>query len=281
VLQRALRQLDCFGMKVELKKEPRPLGTGGAIRFAWPDPEKPCLVLNGDILSDFQISRFISAHRKSRALASLWVIPVDDPSQYGVVEHDGQGRVRRFVEKPRPGESDSRWINAGLYLLEPKVWTLIPAGMPCSVEREVFPNLLKAGRPVMAFREAKAYWRDIGTPQNYLQANQDVVAGKLKLGRAGSFFGKITPAGNLIAAGSPCPKNASVVRSVIGPGCRIKAGAVIEESVILAGCRVGSGSVIQGSVLGAGCRVGDQVRLAKGSLLAGRSALLDHSSILL
>lgn len=180
-LKKQLKTCRPFGMKVEVRKEPRPMGTGGAIRFAWPKGSPFCLVLNGDVLSNFDIRPMVSHHCKSGAVVSLWVVPVKDPSAFGVIESQrGTGRISRFVEKPRPGQSSSRWINAGLYAMSKEVLDFIPRGKKCSVEREVFPALLEAGTRMSAFKaKQKVYWRDIGTLENYEAANRDVSSGRL------------------------------------------------------------------------------------------------------
>ncbi|HXC65439.1 MAG TPA: nucleotidyltransferase family protein, partial [bacterium] len=145
VLRAALPKLRRFGLKVTLIRESKPLGTGGAIRFAWPDPAQPCLVLNGDILTDLDLGPLAKAHLASGADATLWSLVVEDTSAFGVIERDRKGRVTRFVEKPKPGQSRSRDVNAGLYALSASVRAAIPAGRAVSVEREVFPGLLASG----------------------------------------------------------------------------------------------------------------------------------------
>jgi NDP-sugar pyrophosphorylase family protein len=279
-MKRALPGLRRFGLRVELRREPRPLGTGGGIRYAWPDPAKPCLVLNGDILSDLDIRPLLAAHRRSRAVATLWVIPVEETSAFGVLETGAQGRVRRFVEKPRPGETSSRLINAGLYALQPAVLDAIPVGQAVSVEREVFPELLARGLDLRAYAAPKpVYWNDIGTPASYLQAHLDLLNQRLWGGRglALRLWGRQDRRGNLVAPGCRVAADALVSQSVLGKGCRIGAGARIEASVLLDRVGIGAMARVQRALLGPGVRIGERSELRPGVVLGPGSRLADDS----
>ena len=256
-MKAALRKLDSFGLKVTLAKEPRPLGTAGAIAWAWPDKNKPCLVLNGDVLSDFEIGQLSQSHLKSGAKATLWVIDVAETSAFGVIESDRLGVIRRFVEKPRPGETESKAINAGLYALSSEVLRLIPQGRAVSIERETFPSLLQNGMPAYAFSAPqRPYWNDIGTPAAYLRANLDLLQGRLKIG---SLFKGLKGA------------------SVIGPGCKVAADAQVTGSLLLEGCKVGSGARIEGAILGKRCIIGAGVSLREGAVLGAGTHISEGS----
>jgi mannose-1-phosphate guanylyltransferase len=165
--------------------------------------------------------------------------------------------IRRFVEKPRPGESASRRINAGLYALSPSILKLIPPGRALSVEREVFPQMLLQGMLSRSFSaKGKPYWNDIGSPAAYLRANLDVLEGRIGL----PGFWKGLKGG-----------------SVIAKGCKIAPGAVIERSVLLQGCQVGPGARIRGSVLGTACKIGAGASLREGTVL-GRGTKITEGS---
>jgi mannose-1-phosphate guanylyltransferase len=280
VLRRAVPKLRRFGVTVQLRREPRPLGTGGAIRFAWPDPTKPCLVLNGDILSDLDLRPLIRAHARGGALATLWAIPVEDTSAFGVLECGSGGRLRRFVEKPRPGESSSRLINAGLYALQPAVLGAIPGGRAVSVEREAFPALLQAGEDLRAYEApAPVYWNDIGTPASYLQAHLDLLNHRLWHGRglALKLWGHPDRRGNLLGPGARVEAGALVSQSVLGAGVKVGAGARIEASVLLEKVSVGPQARLQRAIVGPGVRVGARCDLRPGAVLGGGSRLADDS----
>ena len=165
-----------FGVKLKYTVEPQPMGTAGAYKFAEDLIREPTVVFNGDILTDLDLKTVIRQHKERKATATIVLTPVDDPSMYGVVETDEDGRVLRFLEKPKPEDSSCRNINAGTYVLEPSVLDLIPKGENHSFEYGLFPNLLKQGEPFFAHIPQRTYWLDIGTPARYLQAHHTMLA---------------------------------------------------------------------------------------------------------
>jgi len=166
-----------YGVQVSYVHEESPLGTGGAIKNAEPHIDGPVLICNGDILMSLNLRELSDVHKRKKALATIALTKVDDPSAFGVVEIDVDGRVQRFVEKPAPGETSSHTINAGAYIFEKKVFAMIPPGVPCSVEREVFPTMLAENQPFYG-KELSGYWLDVGTLEKYQQAQQDVASGR-------------------------------------------------------------------------------------------------------
>jgi mannose-1-phosphate guanylyltransferase len=280
-LKAALPTLRRFGLAVRLVRERQPLGTGGAIRYAWPDEQAPCLALNGDILSLLELGPMMRAHAASGADATLWSIDVEQTAAFGVIEADRQGRVTRFVEKPRPGESASHAINAGLYALQPSVRAAIPAGRAVSVEREVFPGLLAAGASLRLYRAPqRPYWSDIGTPAAYLQAHRDLLKGALgRPAAARALWGKPDAQGSLRGPACRVAAGAVVRASALGADCSVGARARVEDSVLGAGCRVGEGAVLKGVLLAPGCRVGARCQLPPGTVLGPGSRLADDSRL--
>lgn len=256
----------CAGIPLHFAVEPEPLDTAGAIAFAARDAgiSDTFVVMNGDILCDLDVSSLVAFHRSRGARATLHLVPVDDPSQYGVVETDPSGMVRRFVEKPAPGESDSRNINAGTYVLEPSVLGMVPPGGRVSIEREVFPALVAAGE--LAAMATDDYWIDTGRPETYLRANLDLIDGTRPV---------------ILAATGPhatVGATASVVHSVVGEGAVVGDGCVLVDSVLLPGARLAPrvrlersivmGSVGEGSTL-VDCVVGAEGAVPPHSELAG------------
>jgi mannose-1-phosphate guanylyltransferase len=219
-----------FGDALEYVVEPEPLGTGGAIAYAARGLEEAFVVANGDVLTDLDLTALVGLHRDRGARMTLALHPVDDPSRYGVVVTAPDGAVTAFVEKPAPGEVDAVTINAGTYVVAPEVLELIPAGRAVSVEYEVFPLLVGAGLYARSFEGS---WRDIGTPASYLAANLEQM-----------------PAGGLIDPSAHVAEGAEVTDSVVGPECRIEAGARVSESVLLAGAVVAEGETVQNRVVG-------------------------------
>jgi mannose-1-phosphate guanylyltransferase len=279
------------GVRLRYVVDPGPLGTAGAVANA-ADLLLPeaVLVLNGDILTDLDLDALGEDHRASGAAGTIALTPVDDPSAYGLVRLEDDGRVEAFVEKPspdqlRPGEPFR--INAGTYLLEPEVLERIPRGRACSIEREIFPPLAEAGR-LHGFPSA-AYWRDIGTPASYLQANVDVLAGVLRtesptgpryLGPGAEVEeGAEVGDGSCLGPDARVAAGARVARSVLGEGVVIESGAVVEGAVIGAGTRVEAGAVLEpgavvgdGATIGAGCRVGADESVPTGAAVGAPAA---------
>jgi mannose-1-phosphate guanylyltransferase len=245
--------------------EPEPLGTAGAVRFAAESVgvDDTFVVLNGDVLTDFDVRRLIDHHQRLGAAGSIALQPVEDPSAFGVVELDGEGLVRRFVEKPPPGATPSNLINAGTYVLEPAVLELIPPGRAVSIEREVFPVLAAEGR--LGGLADDGYWLDTGTPALLLTANLDVIDGRR--GPTGdTVLGEVHP-------------GADVCRSVISAGCQVAAGATVTESVLLEGVRVCTGATVSRSLIGpdvvveAGGQVLDLSVIGRGERIAAGETL--------
>ena len=241
----------CAGVQLHYAVEPEPLDTAGAIGFAARDAgiEDTFIVMNGDILSDLDLNSLVEFHRQHGAQGTLHLTPVDDPSQYGVVEVDGDGWVRRFVEKPAPGETDSRVINAGTYVLEPSVLDLMPHLRKTSIERVVFPAMVADGR--LAAMATDDYWIDTGRPDTYLKANLDLIDGTRSLILSS------------VGTNARVSASASVSHSVIGDNATIEDGCVITDSVVLPGAHIGPAvrlerSMVMGTV-GAGASLVDCV----------------------
>ena len=239
----------CAGIPLYYAVEPEPLDTAGAIRFAAEDAgiDEAFLVLNGDVLTDLAVVELIVFHRAFGAEATVSLTPVDDPSRYGVVPTDADGRVTGFVEKPPAGAAPCNWINAGTYVFEPSVIDRIEPGRRVSVEREVFPAMADEG--VLYGLRSEAYWVDTGTPETYLGVQLDLLDGVRGPARSG------------VDDAAEIHPGATVRRSVIGPG-----GVVAEESrgcdsVVMAGSRIGEGAVVDGSLVGTDATIGPDARV--------------------
>ncbi len=265
--------------------EPEPLDTAGAVGFAARHAgiSERFLVVNGDILTDLDVTAMIAFHEERHAQATISLAAVADPSAFGLVPIDGEGRVVAFVEKPAagsvgPSSAGVSLINAGTYVLEPSVLDHIPEGRRVSIEREVFPVLAAEGT-LYGF-ESPDYWTDTGTPRQYLDAQLDLVSGRRPgppapdarqaaggvwtlsdpdLGGpdvAEAGFGASVQGPSLIGAGASVAADASVEGSVVGAGCRVDSGASVVGSVLLAHAVVEKGAIVRGSIVGAGARVG-------------------------
>ncbi|MDQ1613524.1 MAG: mannose-phosphate guanylyltransferase [Pyrinomonadaceae bacterium] len=274
------------GVKIKYTVEPQPMGTAGAYKFAEELLREPTVVFNGDILTDLDLERVIREHNARRAAATLVLAPVENPSAYGLVETERDGRVRRFLEKPKPDEISVNTINAGTYVLEPRVLDLIPAGENYSFEYQLFPDLLARGEPFYAHIPDHAYWIDIGTTARYLQVHQDLLAGRVGHvnldGRRGEFASNADAeidALSLVAADCTIEAGARVVNSVLGEGCHVEANALVENSVIWSQTRVGADANVSGAIIGRDCHVGRAARVSAGATLGDETSLSDYTQV--
>jgi mannose-1-phosphate guanylyltransferase len=255
-----------FGVKLTCVTEEEPLDTCGAVKNVERYIDGTFLVFNGDVLTDLDLTSLIAFHRSKGGKASLYLTRVEDPTAYGLVPLDRQGRITAFLEKPSWDEVATDLINAGTYVLEPELLERVPEGACFSFERQLFPGLLEDGIGMYGF-PSDAYWMDIGTPAKYLQAHYDI------LGRAMpfDFRGEMLKPSVWAEEGSEISPEAAVFGpTVIGPGCRISAHATVSSKCVLgAGCEVGEGAHLEGAVLHEGCRVGADSVLRRCVLAAG------------
>ena len=270
-----------FGVKLRYLIEDSPLGSGGAIKNAAQLlGNEPFLVLNGDILTAINLKEMIDFHRQNNSLITISLARVEDPSHYGVVAMEANGRLTRFVEKPPAGEAPSNYINSGVWIFESSVLDeMPPAGTPFSIEREFWPNFLQEGKPMFGFAN-DSYWIDIGTVQRYLQAHKDLLAGRIAVELAekqvspGIWLGegaKIEPGAALqapmiIGAHTRICAGAEISNSVIGPGCNIADGAILQGSVLWEEVEVGKKAKMVDSVIGAGQKIGENRQLCNAAI---------------
>jgi mannose-1-phosphate guanylyltransferase len=267
-----------WGVQLTYVEEPTPLGTGGALKYAEDLLDERFFMLNGDILSDMDLTAQLAQHEATGARATLALIGVDDPSAYGLVRRRPDLSVREFVEKPNLDEIDTHLVNAGAYILERSVLAdMAPAGTRISIEREVFPRLVDDG--LYGF-EASGYWIDIGTPQRYLQATWDILESEVRteIGRQiaqanGVLCEDEHPARAVhgpavIGRGCSIAATATVTgRTVLGNGVRIGHNAHVDSSVILDGAVVDHHSRVTRCIVGPGATIGDHCRLDETSML--------------
>ena len=284
------------GVPLAYVVEPEPLDTAGAIRFAAKDAgvRDTFVVANGDVLTDLDITALVDSHRFTGAEATIALTPVDDPSRFGVVTTDAQGRVTDFIEKPDPGKAPTNLINAGTYVLEPSVLGRIPADRKVSVEREVFPAMVGEGR--LYAMASDSYWLDVGMPDSYLRGTTDLLDGSRgaappapgadRRAEGGWTLGEPVVDGgaevddqSLLCDGCRVAERVQVRRSVIGPAARVAAGAQLEDAVLLAGAIVGEGAFVErsivgpGAVIGAGAKVTGLTVLGEGTVVEAGATL--------
>ena len=260
-----------LGMRIRYVEEPEPLGTGGALKFAEDLLDDRFLMLNGDVLSDMDLTAQIAQHEQAGAQATLALVPVEDPSRYGLVRLADGGAVREFVEKPAPDEVDTRNISAGAYVLERSVLELLEPGKPASIERDVFPRLVGNGLHATVHR---AYWKDIGTPQSYLEATFDIIDGAVKTG--------YEPQPDHVHLGRRCRIHETArigVHTVLGDGVTVGPNVSVERSVVLQGTEIGADSTLSGAIVAGGVRIGRRVRVEGLSVIGEGATIGDDNSL--
>jgi mannose-1-phosphate guanylyltransferase len=258
-------------------EEPEPRGTAGAIKFAADELPGRFLALNGDVLTDLDLTSLMSFHERRRSSATLGLYPVQDATGYGLVRRSEDGAVLEFLEKPeQPGAGE---INAGTYVLEHAVLDLIPDGEMVSIERDVFPRMIGEGLYGLPL---DGYWMDIGTPDRYLQATWDILERRVQT----ALNDRLDAEGRLVAedvevgaganlAGPALVEDGSRIgdgavvgpRVAIGPECEIGAEATVESSVLHAGCRIGEKATLRGAIVAAGVEVAPGAVVAPGSVI--------------
>lgn len=231
----------CAGIRLTYAVEDEPLDTAGAIRYAAGEAgiDERFVVVNGDILTDLDVTRLVRFHDASGAEATIDLHEVEDPSRFGVVVTDVAGQVEAFIEKPEGDDAPSNKINAGTYVFEPSVLGRIDVGRPVSVERETFPSLVEAG--TLFALDGGAYWLDAGTPETYLQASLDL----LPADGEGSIHETA-----VVAA------SAHLERSVVGAGATVGDDVTLTDAVVLAGATIENGSRVHRSIVGPDAVIG-------------------------
>ena len=280
------------GVMLTYAVEPEPLDTAGAVRFAatFAGINETFVVVNGDVLTDMDLTSLVAFHRERGAEGTIHLHPVADPSAFGVVPTASDGRVTAFVEKPPRDEAPTNEINAGTYVLEPSVLARIAANGRVSIERETFPAMVRDGG--LYARADNRYWIDTGTPSAYLEANFDYVEGRrgpaiapdLRDRGDGVYVeGESDLRGDVIAhsvvfAGCTLESGARVEHSVLGPGSVISAGAVVTNCVLMDDCRVAADASVVGSIMGPRSIVGQRAHVMPVSVL-GADAVVSSGTM--
>ena len=214
-----------YGVRLRFVEEPEPRGTAGALKYAEDMLDERFLMLNGDVLTDIDLTAQIAQHEETGATGTLALVPVEDPSNYGLVHLHEDKSVREFVEKPSADQIDTRLISAGAYVLERSVLDLIAADQNVSIEREVWPQLV--GHGLYGFA-AEAYWLDIGTPERYLQATFDILEGNVAT-EVTTLLGD-----TYLAVGERVEAEGRIVPpALVDRGCTIARGAHVGSLVVL------------------------------------------------
>jgi mannose-1-phosphate guanylyltransferase/phosphomannomutase len=289
-----------FPIPVRCVREDRPLGTAGAVKNVEGQITGTFAVIQGDSLSDVDLSGLATSHRSFGGIATIAVMPVENPSEFGIVALDGESRIARFLEKPTRDECFSNLANTGFYLFEPEIFEQVPRDTPYDFSFELFPALLRAGRPIFGWR-TRAYWIDLGRIATYLAGNAHclsqgdgvrladdavispdvavhppVLVGDGVVVEAGCEIGPFVSIGRgaRLGAGSRVRGSILYERSVVGPG------GVLDECVIAEETTVGRGATIERlAVVGRGCTLGDEAKIKEGSRI-GPFVVVEPQSVI-
>jgi mannose-1-phosphate guanylyltransferase len=282
-----------LGMQLTYVVEDHPLGTAGALRNVAGHIHGTFFVLNGDVLTSLDLRGMIAFHEATGGAGVLHAIRVDDPSAFGCIVRDAESRITAFIEKPARDDAPTDEVNAGTYLLERRVLDAIPAGRAVSIERETFPQLLAAGERLYSY-VTDDYWLDVGRPQQYLQAHDDVLDGKLVLAIAGEALPERGTYWQLGASGLPANvkppaylgRDVSIDATatvgpyaVLGDRCRVGARATISDSIIWDDVEIGDGVRITDAILASKVRVGSGAVVTSGAVV-GHDARIAPDAIL-
>ena len=262
-----------LGVRLTYSIENLPLGTAGAVKNAERLLDDSFVVLNGDIFTDIDLSVMIRLHRKNKAIASLALTPVEDPTIYGVVETDSEGRVKHFIEKPSRDKVTTNMINAGIYILEPDILSYIAPNTFSMFERDVFPPLLEKEQVVYGY-PFQDCWIDMGTPDKYLRLQHDLL-GRYVGDKSIEFEGEsfvhssariVGPA--VIGEGCSIDRNCMVRGpAVLGARCRLEEGAVIEGAILWQDCQIARGAKLRNCVVACRCSIGEESEILDGCIL--------------
>lgn len=249
-----------YGVRMVYATEDSPLGTAGSVRNAMDELDETFLVISGDVLTDIDLGKILAFHEEKQALATIGLVAVENPLEFGIVITREDGSIERFLEKPTWGQVFSDTINTGIFVLEPEIFDHIPEGRPVDFSSEVFPALLEAGKPLYG-AVAEGYWEDVGTLESYVSAHKDVMDGRVQVDVPGFELGR----GVWLGEGADLHPEAKVEGfAIIGENCRVEAGARIGDYTVLGGnVRVRGDADLERSV------VHDNAYLAEGVRLRG------------
>lgn len=270
-------EIPSYGLKIKFSNDTPniPLGTGGPIKKAEKllGSKESFLVLNGDLFTDICYEKICQAHNEDRSVATIALHEVEDPSRYGVVELADNNRIIRFIEKPPQGKAPTNLINAGVYVLSPKIFEYIGTG-PVSLEREVFPKLSADG--VFYGHKVNGLWIDIGRPKEYLETNKRL----LDIGYHDQMFMKeeIEVRTPVALESSAAIEQDSVIGpyAIIGKNVTIGKKVQIKNSVIFSNTIIKDGSIIDGAIIGEYVQIGSNVRISEGSIIADQAKIGDN-----
>ena len=274
------------GIQLKYITESSPLGTAGTIRHAQADIGETLVVINGDVLTDIDLTGAVEFHKEKGSMMTVILTPEGTASAFGIIELDSDGRVTTIHEKHRSDDHGLHSYSAGIYIIEPSALKLIPEGEKHSLEFQLIPKLVESGHPVFAC-PSHGHWIEFDTPQKYLQANIDMICGLIGTTEIERPRAELpAPEGeaaqidrnSYIHPDTIIKPGAVILNSVISANCHIEERARIEYSVLLPGARVGKSTEVRGAIIGKGVIIGRFARIHS-TVLGDKSSLTDYSII--
>ena len=280
-----------FGVRMVYATEETPLGTAGSVRNAMEELDERFLVISGDVLTDIDLSAVVKTHDEHQALATIGLVRVENPLEFGIVITREDGSIERFLEKPSWGEVFSDTINAGIFVLEPEIFEHIEAGRPVDFSSEVFPALLASGAPIFG-AVADGYWEDVGTLEAYLRVHKDILDGRVQIDIPGFEVSdgvhigegaEIHPDARVegpAVIGENCRVEGGVrlgPYTVLGTNVRVRANADLERVVVHDNSYLGEGVRLRGATIGRSCDLRGAVRGEEGVVLGDECFVGEHA----
>jgi mannose-1-phosphate guanylyltransferase/phosphomannomutase len=282
-----------YGISLQYSFEDRPLGTAGSVKILEDDLDERFLVISGDVMTDFQVSKLVDFHKKQGSAVTIGLARVENPLEYGVVMVNDGGRVVRFLEKPGWSDVFSDTVNSGIYVIEPEILKFVDKDRSMDFSKELFPKLMAKGESISA-HVLEGYWADVGVPSQYITAHHDVLSGRTRIQIPGQ---QVSP-GVWIEKGSEVSDETQIYPPVaIGSRCRIEKGSEIgpftcvgsntivemgshvARSVVFDFVYVGRSTEIKGCVLGKNVLVRPRARVFEGAVVGDGCQLGSGSEV--
>lgn len=282
-----------LGVRISYVEGEEDLGTVGSVKNAQKFLTEPFLVISGDIITDFDLSRIVEFHNQKKSLLTITLTRVKNPLEFGIVITKEDGRIEKFLEKPSWGEVFSDTINTGIYILQPEVLDYIPQKKEFDFSKDLFPLLMERDSPLFGYI-ASGYWRDVGNIPEYRFAHSDALRKDVKIDFPGEKLGEkniwagketiIDPGAILkgtVVIGDNCEikRNAEISDAVIGNNCTIEENAIVNKCVIWNNTLVGKGAHLKENVVGRNCKIGDKVFMEEGAIIGDDCRIGDSSLI--
>lgn len=285
-IKKMLDDGDRWGVKIRYSIEKTPLGTAGAVKNAEKFfGDEPMIIFNGDILTDIDISGVVRFHHEKRASVTLTLTEVEDPTPFGLILTDRNSRVTRFIEKPNWESVTAKTINAGIYVVDPKIFHEVPEGRAYSFERDLYPSLLENRVPIFGYL-SHAYWIDIGSPDMYKEAHEAIMRGEVEVKIGGNrlrekiWVGKDTFLDPTVKLKGPAIIGERVnlgegteIRDYVTIGDRVSIGrdCSLDRAIVWKGAKIGNNVSLSDCIVGNNCVIEDDVIVGREVILADNS----------